>query len=222
MSMRTIVPLLALLACVSATPAGAQVELSDDGRTLVYRMLRGDTPTGAAARLGVPSESVRGFLREHGIADGTRVRPGFVFRVPNPLAVELDLLTARNAALEQRDAEITTKLDGMTQELERARGAASWSQAQHDRLIALELREGVAGTATLSAAIAILIAGAITVLAVGLRRRSLRYAQQLEHDLEEKRAQHLVERQRTGRELIALEEHVRDLESRLVIQARAS
>jgi len=204
------------------SPAAAQLELDDEGRTLVYRMQAGDTPLAAAARLGLTAAAAAALLAEQGVRDATRVAPGFALRVPNPLADEVDRLRAEAADGTRREAEAEARAARLERETEALRETAAFSATQRDRLARLERHWALATTALIGMALALVAAVVVTAAALRLRARAVTYADDLGRDLEAKRALHLAERQRSGKELIALEERVRELEGRLRIRAQAS
>jgi len=211
-----------VLAGVLVSPAAAQLELDDEGRTLVYRMQTGDAPLAAAARLGLAPDEARALLAEQGVRDATRVAPGFALRVPNPLAVEVDRLRSEAAEGTRSLAETAARASRLEREVEALRASAVFSETQRARLGTLERHWALATTALIGMALALAASVMVTTVALRLRARSLAYADELARDLESKRALHLVERQRSGRELIALEERVRELEGQLRIRAHAS
>jgi sensor c-di-GMP phosphodiesterase-like protein len=156
------------------------------------------------------------------VHDATRVAPGFTFQVPNPLAAEVDRLQAESAESAREENEAEARADRLEAEAEGLRRTAGWTAVQRDRLALFEQHWALAMTALLGMALALLASVLVTVTALRLRKRAVAYADDLAHDLEAKRALHLVERQRTGKELIALEERVRELEGQLQIRAQAS
>jgi hypothetical protein len=219
--MSRLVTVLAL-ASAFAAPAAAQLELADDGRTLVYRMQAGDSPLKAAARLGLGADEAAALFAEQGVRDATRVSPGFALRVPNPLVDEVDRLRAETADATRREAEAEVRADRLETEAAALRETAAFSALQRDRLALFERYWALATTALIGMALALVASVAVTTAALKLRARAVTYAEDLARELEAKRALHLVERQRSGKELIALEERVRELEGRLQIRAQAS
>src|SRR5262245_6066492 len=191
------------------------VELTDGGRTIVYRARPGDTPTAVAQALGVPPAQLEPLLSAGGIANGERVPVGFEYRVPNPLASRADAaeqrvgdLERRSMAAEARAAQAEARLAG-TQRSEELRAE------QRLRLAQLEGRWLLARWAILGLALALSIAGAVAAVA---RRRELgskRYARTMAHELEERRRTGLSERQHAARRIGELEEQVRQLERQL-------
>jgi hypothetical protein len=211
-----------VLAGAFASPAAAQLELADDGRTFVYRMQAGDSPLRAAARLGLDADEAAALLAEQGVRDATRVAPGFALRVPNPLADEVDRLRGEASDATRREAEATARADRLERETEALRENVAVGAEQRDRLALLERYWALATTTLIGMAIALVVSVAVTTAALRLRARAVAYADDLARDLEAKRALHLVERQRSGKELIALEERARELEGQLRIRAQAS
>jgi hypothetical protein len=211
-----------VLAGMFASPAAAQLELADEGRTLVYRMQAGDTPLQAAARLGLDADEATALLAAQGVRDATRVPPGFTLRVPNPLGDEVDRLRAEAAEATRREAEAAARADRLERDTESLRESAAVTASQRDRLALFERYWALATTALIGMALALVAAVAVTTAALRLRARAVTYADDLARDLEAKRALHLAERQRSGKELITLEERVRELEGQLRIRAQAS
>lgn len=211
-----------VLAGAMVSPAFGQLEVDDGGRTLVYRMQAGDTPLAAAARLGLAADVATALLAEQGIRDATRVPPGFVLRVPNPLADEVDRLRADAADSTRGEAEAEARAERLEHETATLRESAAFGAMQRDRLALLERHWALATTALIGMALALAASVMVTMAALRMRTRAVVYADDLAHDLEGKRAFHLAERQRSGRELIALEERVRELEGQLRIRAHAS
>jgi len=224
MSRFVTVPVFAVLALAGAMvmPAAAQLEVADEGRTLVYRMQAGDAPLAAAARLGLAPDEAAALLAEQGVRDATRVAPGFALRMPNPLAAEVDRLRAEVAEGARDLAETDARAARLEREVDALRESAAFSETQRARLGTLERHWALATSALIGMALALAAAVMVTTVALRLRARSLAYADDLARDLEAKRALHLVERQRSGKELIAMEAHVRELEGRLRIRAHAS
>src|SRR5262249_24992589 len=74
------------------------VEVTDGGRTIIYRARPGDPPSRVAEALGVPAADIDTLLTTKGVTDGSHVPVGFEYRVSNPLA-------ARSEAAERRIAE---------------------------------------------------------------------------------------------------------------------
>jgi TolA-binding protein len=195
--------------------AGPGVELTDDGRTIVYRARPGDTPSAVAEALGVPMPQVEEALAAKGIRDGSRVPVGFEYRVPNPLAGRVDAADARGAELERQLADAEARLAASEHQLAAVQRSEGLRAAQRQRLAQLEGRWWLALWAIVGLSIALAVSGAVAAAALRRERGATRYARTMAHELEEKRRSGLAERQQSARRIIDLEERVRQLEAQL-------
>ncbi len=204
--LRIVVAVLILTVAARAT-AEPGFELTDGGRTIVYRARPGDTPTGVARALGIPAPQVAALLAAGGISDGGRVPVGFEYRVPNPLAARADAAEARSAELGQRAAAAEQTL-AETQRTEELRGE------ERRRLAQLEGRWSLALWALVGLAAGLAVMGAVASAALRRERGATRYARTMAQELEDRRRSGLAERQQSARRIVELEDRIRQLEGR--------
>jgi len=201
--------IVAVLILIVAAPALAEpgFELTDGGRTIVYRARPGDTASGVARALGIPAAGLDALLAAKGIGDANRVPVGFEYRVANPLAARADAAETRSAELEQRAAAAEQALAD-TQRSEELRAE------QRHRLAQLEGRWSLALWALVGLAAGLAVAGAVASAALRRERGATRYARTMAQELEDKRRNSLAERQQSARRIVELEDRIRQLEAR--------
>jgi len=202
----------ALVAAGAAMAAAPPVELTDEGRTIVYRLQAGDTPADIARAFGLDEAALAALLEAHGASDWRRVRAGATWRIPNPLAARLDRLAAQVADAEARRDAAEGRAATLVAELATARAAVTMDAAQRERLARVETwwRGAVATGAVLG--LGLLAALAFLGRAQRGAQRAVRWARGLTTELEERRRAVLAERQQAARRLVELEERVRRFE----------
>ena len=203
--LRIVVAVL-ILTCAARARAEPGFELTDGGRTIVYRTRAGDTASGVARALGIPASELDALLAAKGIGDPNRVPVGFEFRVANPLAARTDAAETRSAELEQRTAAAERTLAD-TQRTEELRAA------QRRRLAQLEGRWSLALWALVGLAAGLAVMGAVASAALRRERGATRYARTMAQELEDKRRSGLTERQQSARRVVELEHRIRQLEA---------
>jgi hypothetical protein len=220
---------LAVLALVPRAPgatAAPLFALGEDGHTFLYTARPGDSPGHVAELFGVPPGGVDAFLAANDIRDPTRVSPGFVYRVPNPLAKRARTLEEDNVRLvrelkaaKERGrtllAEAEERGHALARELAEARAGAALAEARAARAARLEtlwpLAQGAVGVLLVLAT----AAGVLTVTVIRRRQQAERYARSLAAELEEKRRGGLLERQESARRILELETRMRTLEAQV-------
>jgi hypothetical protein len=190
-----------LAAHAEATPG---VELTDGGRTIVYRVQAGDSVAGVAQALGVPVAQVESQMTAQGVRDGG-LPAGLELRVANPLAVRADAAETRASDLARRLAAVDAAGDHAV----RPREQPSVDQ----RLAQLEGRWQLAFWAIVALALGLAVAGALAAIARRRERGATRYARSMAQELEDKRRSTLEERQQSARRIVELEDRVRQLET---------
>jgi hypothetical protein len=206
-NLRVVVAVLILTVAAQAR-AEPGVELTDGGRTIVYRARPGDTASGVARALGIPASQVDALLAAGGIRDGNRMAVGFEYRVPNPLAARADAAETRSAELEKRAAAAEDALASVRR-TEELRGE------ERQRLAQLESRWSLALWALVGLAAGLAVTGAVAAAALRRERGATRYARTMAQELDDKRRAGLAERQQSARRIVELEDRVRQLERRV-------
>jgi hypothetical protein len=168
---------------------------------------------------GLSPRDVPAFLAANGIADATRVGPGFLYRIPNPparaVAEQATALAAEKARLTREVIAATERSRTLAGEAEESRAAAAGAEARAARRARLEtLWPFALGTIVVLVLVAATASG-IAVAAVRNQRRAERYARALALELEEKRKGSLLERQESARRALELEQRVRTVEAQL-------
>jgi hypothetical protein len=189
------------------------VEVTDGGRTIIYRARPGDTPSGVAQALGVPSAEIDTQLATKGITDASRVPVGFAYRVTNPLVTGIDAAERRIAELEGQLESAATHAGSAERQLAAVQREDQLVLEQRLRLGQLEGRWLLARWAILGLAVALSIAGAVAAIARRRERGARRFARSMAHELEDKRRSSLADRQQSARRIVELEDRVRELES---------
>jgi hypothetical protein len=219
---RRIVLALATLAIVVAIrPAAGErlFTLSEDGETFLYRARPGDHPTGVAEMFGVPEAGVPAFLAANKIDDPTRVGTGFLYRIPNATAHELNqrvaTLASDNARLTRDLSEARARVGELTREASDARATSESAEAHAARLARLESTWPWARALIVLLVLAAAGAGAVAGAAMRRQRQAERYARTLAAELDEKRRVALTERQESAKRILDLETRVRGLEAQL-------
>jgi hypothetical protein len=205
-NLRVVVAILILTVAAQAR-AEPGVELTDGGRTILYRARPGDAPSAVARALGIPAAQVDALLAAKDIRDGGHVPVGFEYRVPNPLAARADAAETRSAELEQRAAAAEDALASV-QRTEELRGE------ERRRLAQLEGRWSLALWALVGLAAGLAVTGAVAAAALRRERGATRYARTMAQELEDKRRAGLAERQQSARRIVELEDRLRQLERR--------
>lgn len=205
---------------VSTGRSAPAVALEDGGRTIVYRGQPGDTPSAVAGAMGVPDADVERWLRSNGITDATRVPRDFRYRFPNPLATQADTQTARAAEAERTATAATGRAAALERELTQLRDTATLTEAEVARLAMLERRWRwlLAGLVLTSLG----LVGAALVAAAALRkeRAAARWARTLSHELDSRQHAGMAERQYAAKQIVDLEQRVRQLEQQLASRVR--
>jgi hypothetical protein len=210
---RIVVRLLFLLAAAPQPAPGAPpFELSDGGRTFLYRARPGEPPSVVAERFGVPRDRLGAFLAANGISDPRRVPLGFEYRIPNPLGPRLEALGDRVRRLERDAVAWSARVADLERTNEQLARQAGLDEANARRLAALEWRWPI--TAGLLVLALLALAGALwtTRAAVARLAPAEERARALAQELELRRQAALTERQEAGRRIVELENRVRVLE----------
>jgi len=203
--------LLALLLATGAL-AAPPVELTDEGRTILYRLQAGDTPADLARAFGLDAQQLATVLEAHGATDWRQARAGAVWRIPNPLATSLEALGARLRDAEQRAQAAEDRVTALAAELATAQAAVTMDAAERARLAQLEGRWRSLLAAAGGLALACVVALGFLVEAQRRAGRAVRWARGLAAELDERRRAVLAERQQAARRLVELEERVRRYE----------
>lgn len=204
--------------------------LAEDGRTFLYRARPGDLPAHVAEMFGIPPRDLPSFLAVNGIADATRVGPGFLYRIPNSAALALGERTAAlerdHARLERTIAEERERAQASARAADEARSEVAQTETRAAKLGRLEALWPWAKAALALLLIATVAAAYAAVVAVRRQAQAKRYARTLARELDEKRKAALAERQESARRNLDLETRVRTLEAqlgpRVVISGRSS
>jgi hypothetical protein len=198
-------------------PAGAAplFKLSPDGRHFEYAARPGDHPTRVAELFGITGRDFDAFLAANRIEDATRIDPGFVFRIPNPVATQAETLKAENSRLAAEASSATARAAAFEKELQQLRVDTRAAEERAARLASFEWRWPLARAALVVLGLLAAAAAAVAVAAARRQRESERYARGLAIDLEEKRKSNLAERQESGRHILDLEGRIRTLEAQL-------
>lgn len=203
--------------------AAVPFELSDDGRTFLYRARPGEAPSLVARSFGIAPENVAAFLQANGIADATRVPADFVYRIPNPLAPEIQARTAEAEKLRSEAVARASRESLLQRRLAEVEAAAAVNAEHERRLVRLEwwrpIAIGVLSIALVGFAVALWIAR----LALGRLGGVERHARALAQEIDERRRAALAEKQEAARRVLDLEERLRQAERhpRLVASGRA-
>jgi hypothetical protein len=210
----------ALFLCLAPLTAGSAAgaplfRLTDDGRAFLYPARPGDHPSGVAEMFGIPSDRLDAFLAANGIRDATRVGPGFVYRIPNPVAAAAEGVASENARLAREAAEARQRLGRAEAELAEARATAAAATARADRLASLDWWWPLAQVAVVLLALAAGGAAAVAIASVRRQQRAEQWARGLAREVEDKKRAALAERQESARRILELEARVRGLEVKL-------
>jgi len=203
--------LLALLLATGAL-AAPPVELTDEGRTILYRLQAGDTPADLSRAFGLDAQQLATVLEAHGATDWRQARAGAVWRIPNPLATSLEALAARLRDAERRAEAAEDRVTTLAAELAAAQAAVTMDAAERARLAQLEGRWRSLLAAVGGLALACVVAVGFLVEAQRRAGRAVRWARGLAAELDERRRAALAERQQAARRLVELEERVRRYE----------
>src|SRR5262245_30582097 len=199
-----IVAMLSVSWLAAQAAAAPGVELTDGGRTIVYRVQAGDSVAGVAQALGVPVAQVQSQLPAQGVRDGG-LPAGLELRVPNPLAARADAAESRASDLARRLAAV----DAPGEHPSRLREQPSTDQ----RLAQLAGRWRLAFWAIVALSLGLAVAGALAAIARRRERGATRYARSMAQELEDKRRSSLEERQQSARRIMELEDRIRQHEA---------
>jgi len=199
-----------------AVPRAAPLfTLSEDGRAFVYRARPGDLPSTVAAMFGIPSQNLQSFLSANGISDATKVGPGFVYRIPNPLADEAAQHKQRSEQADRRVQDAERRAADAQRQLHEATARVEHAESTAARAARVERLWPIGLSTIVVLALALAVAIALAVGAVQRQSRAERYARTLAADVEDKRRIALAERQESGKRILVLEARVRELEMKL-------
>jgi hypothetical protein len=212
---RICVALITVGLWIGSAAAAPLFTLSADGRSFEYVARAGDYPSRVAEMFGISSQDLQAFLTANHIDDATRVGPGFIYRIPNPIALRAERLQSDNARLQTEATSSRARVTALEQELEGVRTNAKAAEERADRFAGFAsrwpfVRAGLVVLVLITAA-----ALALAAAAARRQREAVRYAQTLAAELEEKRKTNLADRQERERHILDLENSIRTLEAKL-------
>jgi hypothetical protein len=189
--------------------------LGEDGRVFLYRARPGDLPSTVAAMFGIPSQNLQAFLKANGISDATKVGPGFVYRIPNPVADEAAQRKQQSAHDERRAQDAERRAADVERQLHDAAARVEQAEASAARAARAERLWPIGVSAIVVLSLGLAVAAVLAAGAVQRQSRAQRYARTLAAEVEDKRRIALAERQESARRILDLEARVRELEMKL-------